>query len=153
MPQFSLTRLRTVLGAALTALTLAFTVSAFSAPASVAVAQDKTDIATGGFTNQEYKIRGTWRIYKEDGKTFITLSDDFRTRRAPDLKIFLSPLAPDAVSGRNATDDSVLVAKLTSARGGQTYEVPVGTDLSAYKSVVIHCEQFSKLWGAGPLEI
>ncbi len=147
-----MTSLRKLVAAACAALAMAFAVTAVTAPASVAVAAEETEITSGTFTNQAYKITGTWRIYEKDGKTFITLSDDFRTRRAPDLKIFLSPTEASAVTSKNATEGSVLIAKLDSARGGQTYEIPEGTDLSAYKSVVIHCERFTKLWGAGPLE-
>ncbi len=146
-----MTRLKTIIRAGLAALAFAFAAPVLVAAPTAAIAADQTDIATGGFTNQEYKITGTWRIYEEDGKTFIALSDDFRTRRGPDLKIFLSPLAADDVTGRNATDGSVLVTKLKKSRGAQTFEIPAGTDLSAYQSVVIHCERFSKLWGAGPL--
>ncbi len=111
------------------------------------------DLAGGTWAVQEYKISGTWRIYTEGDKTYIELSDDFRTRRAPDLKLFFSPLAADQVRNKNATDGSLLIAELDKARGGQRYEIPAGTDFSAYQSLVLHCEKFSKLWGATPLAI
>lgn len=125
--------------------------NAAAQPETTAEAAGSVDIAAGAFTNQEYKITGTWRIYTEAGKTYLALSDDFRTRRGPDLKVFLSPLTASEVTGRNATNGSVLVAPLDSNRGAQTFEIPEGTDLTAFQSVVIHCERFSKLWGAGPL--
>ncbi|MGF1454430.1 MAG: DM13 domain-containing protein [Alphaproteobacteria bacterium] len=148
-----MTRLKNLIRAGFAALAFAFAAPVLVAAPSSAYAAQDAELASGGFTNQEYKISGNWRIYEEDGKTFIALSDDFRTRRGPDLKIFLSPLAPDAVTGKNATEGSLLVAELDKSRGAQTYEIPTGTDLSAYQSVVIHCERFSKLWGAGPLTI
>ncbi len=118
-----------------------------------AAAAERVEIATGGWTNQEYKIEGEWTIYFENGKNYISLSDNFRTRRGPDLKLFLSPMAPEDLTGRNATRGSVLVSALESSRGAQTFEIPEGTDLSQFASVVIHCERFSKLWGAGPLAV
>lgn len=116
-----------------------------------AMMKDGGALHEGSWSDKEYSASGTWSIYEKDGKTYVTLSDDFRTQNAPDLKIFLSPNTPDAVNSKNATNGSVLVAELDSNRGGQTYEIPAGTDLSEYKSIVIHCERFSKLWTAAPL--
>ena len=105
----------------------------------------------GTFTNQNISITGDWKIVEEDGKKYIELSENFRTRSGPDLKIFLSPKAAEDVTGRNATQGSVLVAQLDSNRGGQRYEIPEGVNLANFGSVVIHCERFSKLWGAGDI--
>ncbi len=109
------------------------------------------DLAGGGWTVQNYDIAGTWRVYTEDGATYIELSDDFRTRRAPDLKLFFSPRAAGDITDGNATDGSLLIAELEKNRNGQRYRIPEGTDLDDYESLVLHCERFSKLWGATPL--
>ncbi|MEO1135454.1 MAG: DM13 domain-containing protein [Pseudomonadota bacterium] len=106
---------------------------------------------SGQWTKKSFKVSGDWSIIEKDGKTYIKLSSDFRTRNAPDLKIFLSPLAASETNGSNATQGSVLVAPLTSNSGAQTYEIPEGVDLSSFQSVLIHCEQFSKLWSAADL--
>lgn len=105
----------------------------------------------GQWTKKSFKVSGDWSIVEKDGKTYIKLSSDFRTRNAPDLKIFLSPLAASQTNGDNATDGSILVAPLTSNSGEQTYEIPEGVDLANFKSVLIHCEQYSKLWSAADL--
>ncbi|MEM9015004.1 MAG: DM13 domain-containing protein [Pseudomonadota bacterium] len=106
---------------------------------------------SGDWTKKSFRVSGEWSIYEENGVTYVRLSDDFRTRNAPDLKIFLSPRSAGDANGRNATDGSVLVAPLTSNSGGQVYEIPAGTDLTAFESILIHCEQFSKLWSAADL--
>lgn len=106
---------------------------------------------TGTWTKKSFNVSGEWSIIKKDGKTYVKLSSDFRTRNAPDLKIFLSPLAASETNGDNATAGSVLVAPLTSNSGAQTYEIPEGVDLTGFKSVLIHCEQYSKLWSAADL--
>lgn len=106
---------------------------------------------SGEWTKKSFKSSGTWEIYQEDGKTYVKLSSDFRTRNAPDLKIFLSPLSASETNGRNATDGSYRVAELTSNAGEQVYEIPASVDLADYKSILIHCEQYSKLWSAADL--
>lgn len=126
---------------------------------STAFAQDETamtDVAaqtvySGEWTKKSFKSSGTWEIFTEGDKTFVKLSDDFRTRNAPDLKIFLSPQAASDATGKNATDGAVLVAPLSSNKGGQVYEIPEGVDVSAFQSILIHCEAYSKLWSAADL--
>lgn len=106
---------------------------------------------TGEWTKKSFKSSGTWEIYVEGDKSFVKLSADFRTRNAPDLKIFLSPLSASEATGRNATDGAVLISPLSSNAGEQVYEIPADVDLGAFKSILIHCEQYSKLWSAADL--
>jgi hypothetical protein len=143
--------------AALASATLAFT-----ATAPAIAGQDMHDkfaeasietLYSGQWTKKSFKSSGTWEIYAEGGKTFVKLSSDFRTRNAPDLKIFLSPQAARDTNGRNATNGAVLISPLSSNSGEQVYEIPEGVDLAAYKSILIHCEQFSKLWSAADLSL
>lgn len=115
------------------------------------VKADSETLYSGEWTKKSFKVSGTWSIVKKDGKTYVKLSSDFRTRNAPDLKIFLSPLAASATNGGNATEGSVLVAPLTSNSGEQVYEIPDGVDIANFKSMLIHCEQYSKLWSAADL--
>ena len=134
----------------------ALSVSAVSSFASAEqmtgeTALENETIATGEWTKKSFNSSGNWEIYRADGKTFVKLSSDFRTRNAPDLKIFLSPLAADATTGSNATDGSVLVSALTSNAGEQIYEIPASVNLDDYMSILIHCEQYSKLWSAADL--
>ncbi len=112
---------------------------------------DSETLASGEWTKKSFKSSGSWEIYQTDGKTFVKLSSDFRTRNAPDLKIFLSPLSADATTGSNATDGSYLVAELSSNAGEQVYEIPASVNLADYMSILIHCEQYSKLWSAAEL--
>ena len=107
--------------------------------------------SSGTWSRQETKIAGSWSIVEEGGELFVKLSDDFKTRSGPDLKIFLSPADLDRLNGKNATSGSVLVARLRSPKGGQSYPLPSGIDLSRYRSIVIHCEKYAKLWGGSSL--
>lgn len=105
---------------------------------------------SGTWTKKENTINGSWSITESGDKKVISLKG-FKTASAPDLKIFLSPKSTSEVSSKNATKGSVLVAKLKTTKGDQSYTLPAGIDLSKYKSVVIHCQRFSKLWGVGKL--
>ncbi len=106
---------------------------------------------SGVWSKKSFKSSGDWSIVKEGDRMLIKLSDDFKTRKAPDLKIFLSPLAAADANGKNATNGSMLIAPLSSNKGAQTYEIPAGVDLADYKSILIHCEAYSKLWSAADL--
>lgn len=121
-------------------------------PAAQASAQDaETVIASGSWDKVSFKSSGTWSVVESGGSYFVELSSDFKTRNAPDLKIFLSPQSAGSLTGRNATDGAVLVSELSSNRGGQRYEIPAGVDVSDYTSIAIHCEQYSKLWSVSDL--
>jgi len=138
-----MTRLITLLAAAF--------LFAFAAPAS-SLAQDTEAqiLASGGWDNQEYDIAGDWRIETRADGNYLVLSDEFRTRRGPDLKIFFHTAEAGEVTGNNAAE-GFLLTELDRNRGGQEYLLPADFDLADYASVVIHCERFSKLWGAGDL--
>jgi len=135
--------------------TLAFTaVFAFVlmlAPA-FAMAQTVEVLAEGSFIKKAVKTSGTYRIVSVDGDLRLELGDDFRTRRAPDLQIFLATHSLDAATGRNATaSTSLRIDDLTSRKGAQTYDLPDDLDLAAFNSVLIHCVQYTKLFAAAPL--
>lgn len=105
----------------------------------------------GVWTTLGYEIEGSWQIVEEGGRAWVVLGDDFATKSAPDLKIFLSPLALGELKNSNATAGALLVAPLVSHRGAQRLEIPVGTDLGRYKTLVLHCEKYTKLWGGAAL--
>jgi len=117
-----------------------------TAAADSAIAADT--IASGGFTNVDMRTSGTWSFETRADGVYAVLAANFKARKAPDLKIFLSKLPASDVDGENATD-GVFVAELTSHKGAQAYKLPVGIDLASFKSFVIHCEQYSKFWAAG----
>ena len=101
---------------------------------------------SGTWTKKSFAIKGSWKIENQE----ISLSN-FSTKAAPDLKVFLSPLSASDLNNKNATTGAILVSKLQSVKGNQRYALPEGTDLSKYKSILIHCQKYSKLWGAASL--
>ena len=103
------------------------------------------------FQNQEFKVKGAYTIEDRADGTYITLNDEFKTKSAPDLKLFLSKNEFSGVNGKNATNNAVLVSQLKSHKGAQSYKIPAGINVSDYQSLLIHCEQYSKLWASTPI--
>ena len=102
--------------------------------------------------NQELKVKGTWSIEQRVDGNYLVVSDDFKTKKAPDLKFFLTKANYSAVNGNNATDGAVLVAKLKSTKGAAEYKIPSNINVSDYNSLVLHCEKYGKLWASTPLK-
>jgi len=102
--------------------------------------------------NQEFKVKGTWSIEQRADGNYLVVSDDFKTKSAPDLKFFLSKNGYEGITGKNATDGALQLAKLTATKGAQEYKIPANINVNDYQSLVLHCEQYSKLWASTPLK-
>lgn len=48
-------------------------------------------------------------------------------------------------------DGGLVLGLLESNEGKQEFEIPENVNLDRYKSIAIHCEKYTKLWGAAPL--
>lgn len=118
-------------------------------------------IAQGSWTTADYAVKGIWRIVDdEQGRLLVKLGDDFETKNGPDLHILLSPKPFAEVTNENASEQA-LVAGLLKTRdtsvlfkkmkGAQSLTLPEGADLSHYRSILIHCVQFSHLWAGADL--
>lgn len=118
-------------------------------PATVATAQDT--VSQGEWTKKGYAVEGQWKIVKSGGGYSLELPNSFSTKKAPDLKLFLSNQTVAQLSNRNATQGAVLIAQLKSPRGAQSYRLPANADPASFKTLVLHCEKYSKLWAAAPL--
>jgi len=111
-------------------------------------------VATGRFVNKGgQETTGAYRIEQVEDDLRLVLADDFATDEGPDLHVVLTPVAVSAVSGENAmADDAALVVgPLEAQSGAQQFDLPDDVDLGAFRSVLIHCIEFSHLYGAAPL--
>jgi hypothetical protein len=84
-----------------------------------------------------------------DDKVYVRF-EDLRTDNGPDLKVYLSTNEADGPGGA-FDDDFVDLGRLQGNIGSQNYEIPAGTDLSRFRSVVIWCDRFNSPFGAAPL--
>ena len=138
------------IGLALATATLATTtplIAAAHAEASIEAAQ----VSAGDFVRKSKRISGGWEVVQRGDQTVIVFADNFRAAGGPDLKVFLSPKTVSAVTGKTATQGSILLGELQSTRGGQEYVLPAGTNIDDFESLLVHCEAYSVLWGGGQL--
>jgi len=144
---------------AITTRRLAIAILALSLFAPLAMADDTTGdgvVAKGTkWVKKTQKIHGAWSIVKEGDQHFVVLDSKFKTKSAPDLKLFLTPDTAKNLTNKNALKNGVLIAKLKSAKGAQRYKLPAKAvkALGNAKSLIIHCEKYTKLWGVAELKI
>ncbi len=102
--------------------------------------------SSGTWTDKYKSIKGQWSIIEDASGAKLVLGDDFSTRNAPDLKFILSHKTVAEMNGGNAIDGAVIIAPLKSNKGAQTYQLP--KNFKDFKTLALHCEQYSKLWAA-----
>ena len=120
--------------------------------ASQSFAADDAVVDSGAWTKKTASIAGKWSVVTRGVERFVVLDAAFKTKNAPDLKLFLSPAPLARLSGDNATEGAMFLGKLTSNKGGQEFAIPRGVDLKRFKTVIIHCEKYAKLWGGAALK-
>jgi len=76
---------------------------------------------------------------------FMLRFEEFSIRNGPGLHVYLSPDAD------GYTENSLEIGRLKATDGAFNYDLPAGTDLSRYRSVVVWCKPFSVLFATAPL--
>ena len=117
-------------------------------------------IAQGSWKTADYEVKGIWHIVEEQGRLSVRLGEDFETKNGPDLHVLLSPKPFSELTNENASDQALIAGLLKTQdrsvifkkmKGAQSIPLPEGTDLSRYRSILIHCVQFSHLWAGADL--
>ncbi|MEL7043515.1 MAG: DM13 domain-containing protein [Pseudomonadota bacterium] len=135
-----------------TILAVSLTVLGALASAQAQAAELASGSLQGAFSSWgKSSLQGDWKIVEDDGAQYIELDDNFRAKKGPDVKIFLSPTPAAQVTGDNAVNGSVFVELISDFDGGARIAIPAGTDINQFQSLVFHCEAYSKLWGSSPL--
>jgi hypothetical protein len=75
--------------------------------------------------------------------------EDFSVTNGPDLHVLLA--VDPAPASREDLGDYVDLGSLKGNLGSQNYEIPPGTDLSQFKSVVIYCVPFHVVFATATL--
>ncbi len=92
-----------------------------------------------------HNAEGTSKVISLEDGTSILRFENFKSTNGPDLYVYL------------ATDDSATnfidLGRLKANNGNQNYNIPDGTDLSKYDTVLIWCKQFSVLFGSAELKL
>jgi len=80
------------------------------------------------------------RIVDIGGQRFVRF-EDVAITNAPDVHVYLSR----ETGGKWAETTSLYLGPLKATNGSFNYELPAGTDVAPYKSVVVWCRAFRVL--------
>lgn len=121
-----------------------------SPPTTVAVAARETH--RGTFVDRSHPASGVATVITDGSQTFLRF-EDFETDNGPDLFVYLSAGVTATSPAGSLDDDFIDLGKLKGNIGAQNYEIPAGTDLAQYKTVVIWCKRFTTAFGASDLAV
>ncbi|MEM1064352.1 MAG: DM13 domain-containing protein [Pseudomonadota bacterium] len=119
----------------------------------LAGADTLTEVAVGTFRDADraHSGTGTATIFARPDGSAVLRFTAFEVTNGPDLEVWLSS-HPDPQSSSDVSDGEWLsLGQLKGNVGDQNYDIPMGTDLSQYGSVVIWCEQFGVLFSPAAL--
>ncbi len=123
-------------------------------PLTTAASSDPELLYTAKLKTQLHETSGRASIYRQQDGSFLLRLTDFRTSNGPDVHVVLTTSDDPALRSKTpgAELHSVEIAALKGNEGDQSYNVPRGADLDHYDTVVIYCERFHAVFGAGTLE-
>lgn len=121
-----------------------------SGTATSSAPAEPVELATGTFVSREHETVGTARVLQlPDGRVIVRF-EGFQTSNGPVLVVWLSKNQATGDDGA-FDDDYVDLGPLKGNVGDQNYVVPAGTDVTAYRSVVVWCDRFDVSFGAADL--
>lgn len=108
--------------------------------------QSPNNTLTGTFTgigDGFHKVDGEAKVLPVDSGAQILRLENFKATNGPDLYVYLSK--------DKSASDFINVGRLKGNVGNQNYEIPEGTDLSKYNTVLVWCRAFSFLFGSAQM--
>jgi hypothetical protein len=91
-----------------------------------------------------HDAQGVAKVIPVEGGGNVLRLEDLVVTNGPDLYVYLST--------DKSASDFVNLGRLKANIGNQNYEVPQGTDLTKYDTVLIWCKAFSVLFGSADLK-
>jgi hypothetical protein len=130
----------------------AFPVTGQAAVGQSAAAQPAA-LSSGQFNEIDalHKGEGRATVFKlPDGQRVLRL-ENFKVTNGPDLFVYVSGHADPRDGKQLRGPVAVELGRLKGNIGDQNYELPATLDLTAVKSVVIYCKQFSVIFSVASL--
>lgn len=90
-----------------------------------------------------HKVEGAAKVIPVESGAQILRLENFKATNGPDLYVYLSK--------DKSASDFINVGRLKGNVGNQNYEIPIGSDLSKYNTVLIWCRAFSFLFGSAQI--
>lgn len=112
-----------------------------------------TVLASGSFIDIDdfHGGSGTATVYELADGSQILRFENFEVTNGPDLYVYLSG-SPDPRASNEVMDTGYVdLGSLKGNVGDQNYDIPPGTDLSQYQSVVIYCVPFHVVFSTATL--
>jgi hypothetical protein len=106
-------------------------------------------LRAGQFISRDHSTSGAVAVLDVGGTTYLRL-EDLTTDNGPDLYVYLTTNPAEGEEG-GFDEDFVDLGRLKGNIGSQNYEIPAGTDLARYGTVVIWCDRFDAAFGAADL--
>jgi hypothetical protein len=125
---------------------------AASGSAAGPVARPPEVLLSGDVRSRGHEGSGVAGVVRLPDGSLVLRLEDLDVSNGPDLRVVLSRHGADADNDAIARDGLDL-GPLKANRGNQTYDVPAGTDLDAYGSVIVWCRRFSYVFAAAPLSV
>jgi hypothetical protein len=110
------------------------------------IGQEASTLYVGEFVGVNdgiHNAEGQVKVLRLNDSTNFLRLEDFKATNGPDLYVYLST--------DKSASDFVNLGRLKGNIGDQNYEIPEGTDLSKYTTVLIWCQAFSVLFGSAEL--
>ena len=108
-------------------------------------------LASGEFQDADrfHKGSGTAKLYDIPGMGQVLRFEEFRATNGPDLHVLLAtePLP----TNRHDLGEYIDLGSLKGNVGDQNYEIPEGTEVARYASVVIYCKPFHVVFATATL--
>ncbi len=108
-------------------------------------------VAQGSFIQIDpvHGAEGTATIYNVD-HALVLRFEDFRATNGPELHVILSRITPTEIFD-GVGEDMIDLGPLKGNVGNQNYDIPAGTDISEYQSIVIYCVPFGVVFSSAEL--
>ncbi|MCH8813567.1 MAG: DM13 domain-containing protein [Chloroflexi bacterium] len=106
-------------------------------------------LATGEFMDTTlYSGSGTAKVIQAADGSLVLRFEDFSVSGGPDLFVIMTT-DPDGGS----SDDGLEIDRLRATDGNINYDIPPGTDVSQYESVIIFCKRLGITFSVATLEV
>jgi len=136
--------------AAMPAATAAATATATPAPTAMPETGPAA-VAMGMFMDADdfHRGSGSATMFRGPDGNHILRFEDFMVTNGPALSVLISKA--EGITSSENLGEYLDLGPLKGNVGNQNYEVPAGTDVSEYKTVVIYCVPFHVVFATAPL--
>jgi len=120
------------------------------APTGTDEPDEPLEVVRGDFVSIDHGTTGIALVLElSDGRRVVRL-EGLDTSNGPDLFVYLT-VAPTDGAEAAFDDEFVNLGRLKGNQGDQNYDLPAGTDLTRFATVVIWCDRFDSAFGAADL--